>query len=51
MTDTVWDYVFYGGDLPQSDIHPDALKYYSMCLLHALVAIAGVMYAAWFFPH
>ena len=26
MTVPVWDYVFYGGDLPQTDISPDALR-------------------------
>ena len=27
MTIPVWDYVFYGGDLPQTDIPTDALRY------------------------
>lgn len=26
MTEAVWDYVFYGGDLPESDISPDSLR-------------------------
>ena len=27
MTVPVWDYIFYGGNLPQTDISPDALRF------------------------
>ena len=46
MTIPVWDYVFYGGDLPQTDIPADSLRCRIICILnidiHTCIQVASL---------